>query len=254
MKKIFRIGLIMMFSLYSTFAFAETLLVCGNVDKAPKQWAEKDGSLKGIWIEIIEAIDEKMPDIDFELALRPWKRAYKGGEIGKNAMMGMFYNDKRGEIFDFSEPVLEEQVVIVVKKGKEFKFDDLNDLKDKVIGIYGGTSYGTEWQKAVDARAFSVVEDFDNKFRLRKILNEKIDGGVFNPGIAAFKMICDKSTKLSPDQFTIIERPVMTKYSYFAIAKKLDRKALINEFNDALGKIKESGEYQKILDKYVKDL
>lgn len=252
MKKMFRVCCIMMFVFYSTSALAETLFVCGNVDKPPKQWADKDGNLNGIWIDIMKAIDENMPNIEFKIALKPWKRSYKGGVNGDNAIMAMFYNDERGEIFDFSEPVLEEKVVIVVKKGNEFKFDDFNDLKDKAIGIYGGTSYGVEWQKAVDAGTFKPLEDFDNVLRLRKILHGKLDGGVFNPGAAAVKILCDRKPKLNMNQFSILERPALIKHSYFAIAKKLDKKPLIKEFNEALEKIKLSGDYQKIIDKYDK--
>ncbi len=240
------------FTFSHAHVFAETIMVCGNADKPPKQWEDETGQYKGIWIDILKAIDKEMPDIDFQISLLPWKRAYKGGVEGKNAMMGMFYNEERNSVFDLSDPVLEEKVVIAVKKGMEFKFESLEDLKDKKIGIYGGTSYGAEWQKAVDKAVFTVDEDFSNPQRLKKILAGVIDGGVFNPGTAAVKMLCDKTPDMKPDDFTVLERPILTENSYFAIAKKQNRKDLIEKFNAALRKIKESGEYQQIIDKYSK--
>ncbi len=233
-----------------TCVSAETVTVGGNADKPPKQWEDESGEYKGVWIDLLKAIDRELPDIDFQISLLPWKRAYKGGVEGKNAMMSMFYNDERSGIFDFSDPVLEEKVVIAVKKGKEFKFDSLEDLKGKRIGIYAGTSYGAEWQNAVDRGIFTVDEDFSNPQRLKKILAGVIDGGVFNPGTAAVKMLCEQSPDIKFEDFTVLERPVMAENSYFAIAKKLNRKDLIEKFNAALGKIKESGEYQQIIDKY----
>ncbi|MGE0086160.1 MAG: substrate-binding periplasmic protein [Desulfococcaceae bacterium] len=253
MKKLMMcIFLAAVFTFSHAHVFAETIMVCGNAEKPPKQWEDEAGQYKGIWIDIIKAIDREMPDIDFQISLLPWKRAYKGGVEGKNAMMGMFYNEERSGIFDFSDPVLAEKVVIAVKKGKEFKFDSMEDLKDKKIGIYAGTSYGSEWQNAVDRGIFTVDEDFSNPQRLKKILADVIDGGIFNPGTAAVKMLCDNAPDMSPEDFTVLEHPVLAENSYFAIAKKLNRKDLIEKFNAALRKIKESGEYQQIIDKYGK--
>ncbi|MEZ4527544.1 MAG: transporter substrate-binding domain-containing protein [Desulfobacterales bacterium] len=253
MKKFLMNGfLAAVIALSCTCVSAETVIVGGNADKPPKQWEDESGEYKGIWIDLLKAIDRELPDIDFQISLLPWKRAYKGGVEGKNAMMSMFYNQERSGIFDYSDPVLEEKVVIAVKKGREFKFDSLDDLKGRRIGIYAGTSYGAEWQNAVDRGVFTVDEDFSNLQRLKKILAGLIDGGVFNPGTAAVKMLCDKAPDMRPEDFTVLERPVLAENSYFAIAKKQNRKDLIEKFNAGLRKIKQSGEYQQIIDKYSK--
>jgi polar amino acid transport system substrate-binding protein len=233
-------------------SFGESIIVLGNVDKPPKQWKDANGNLKGIWVDILRAIDDEIKDVEFQIGLKPFKRAQKEAIDGKNALMAIFYNDTRAKIFDYSEPVLTEDVVIVVKKGREFPFKSLDDLKDKTIGIFRGTSYGVEWEKAVTSGKFKTEEDSNNTGRLKKILKERIDGGVFNPGAAAVKMFCDHDADLNINQFTVLKTPILTKNSYFAVAKKLNKKALITKFNNALNQIKKSGKYEKIIEKYSK--
>ncbi|QTA83528.1 Extracellular solute-binding protein, family 3 [Desulfonema limicola] len=256
MQKNFQKKFVCLAALITVFLFtnvyAETILVYGNVDKPPKQWTEKDGTLKGIWIDIMKAVNSEVKDIQFKIDLQPWKRAYKGGTEGKNALMGLFYNEERGKIFEYSDPVLEEQVVIAVKKGNEFKFENLEDLKGKTIGIYATTSYGIDWEKAVDSGVINVQEDYDNAQRLVRIAAGKLDGGVFNPGAAAVKMFCRQKEELDFNMFSILENPVLSRNSYFVIAKSLNRKDIIEKFNNGLKAVKASGKYQEIIDSYLK--
>ncbi|NNF45878.1 MAG: transporter substrate-binding domain-containing protein, partial [Desulfofustis sp.] len=146
--------------------------------------------------------------------LSDWERvqeAAKKGEI--DLIVSAYRNDERNKYLNFSIPYLPEQTVIVVEKGREFKFSSWDALKGKrgVSGI--GESYG---QRFDSYRAENLDISY---YRLERAIE------TLNLGKADY-LIIDLYTALiyarllhGEDSITILDPPVTTENFHLAVTK-----------------------------------
>ena len=104
--------------------FGTALRVLGAEDKIlvvvdekypPYMFRIKDQA-KGLYPDLIEAIFSRM-GVDIEIKALPWEKALKEGENGRAAVGGIYKNKARLDLYDFSEPLFEEQIAVYVKRG-----------------------------------------------------------------------------------------------------------------------------------------
>lgn len=243
MKKVFII-LILFFTI--NICYSEEIIITGNAYKSPKIWLE-DGVPKGILVDILNHIGKEM-GVDFKIELYNWKRTYYLASNGKSGIVGISQNSERLKIFDYSDPLYYDKVVLVVKKGKEFEFNSFEDLEGKKIGLVGGASYGYEYEEA--KKYFIVVGDQDSTHRLKNLILGRIDAALFSPGKASLNLALKQNSQYTRDQFSIIDKPLTFDPNYLAFAKSDNKLDFIKKFNEALKKAQESGEIEKIVSKY----
>jgi len=227
-------------------SYAEEMLITGNSSKQPKIWLE-DKKPTGILVDIMNYLGKEM-GTDFRIKLSNWARAYKSALSGKNGIVGISMNEERLKFFDYSEPLYYDKVILVVKRGNEFKFEKNEDLTGKMIGVCRGCSFGSEFEEA--KKFFKIFEDDTNIQRLRILNGGRTDAAVFNPGVAALNLTLHEDSSFSREQFSVLERPVNRDPNYLAFAKEMNMKGFLSKFNQVLKKGKDTGVIQKIIDKY----
>jgi len=232
--------------LFSLNCVAEKIEINGNSIKQPKIWQEK-GVPKGILVDIMHHIGKKMGH-QFDHNLFPWKRAYNKAESGSGGIVGISITDERLKIFDYSEPLYYDEVILVVKKGNEFIFDKFEDLKGKEIGVCRGCTYGADYLEAI--QFFTPDEDNNNVQRLKKLKAGRIDAAIINPGEAALNLEIAKDDSLSRSDFSILSKPITRDPNYLAFAKILNQKDFLKKFNNALKVAHESGVIKEIISRY----
>ncbi|MBF0290174.1 MAG: transporter substrate-binding domain-containing protein [SAR324 cluster bacterium] len=247
MKLITRFISFLIISLSLIFTvYAEEIVISGNSAKAPKIWRE-DGQPKGILTDIMLYAGKEL-GVDFVIKLYPWKRAYTLAERSKAGIVGISKNEERLRIFDYSEPLYYDEVVLVVKRGNEFKYERNEDLKEKTIGACRGCTFGPEYEEA--KKYFQVEPDNAKVKRLRKLLTGRIDAAIFNPGAAALNHELSLTKAFKRDQFTVLKKPITKDPNYLAFAKNLNMKDFLEKFNQVIQKGYEDGTIQKIIARY----
>ena len=100
----------------------QQMTIYGDGNYPPYSY-EEDGQPKGIYVEILKSAFSKMTDYDVTINMVPWTRGLlyvKNGDVA--ALFPPYYVEERDPWMLFSEPILEEQVVIFGKsknlKGK----------------------------------------------------------------------------------------------------------------------------------------
>lgn len=232
--------------LFSLTCFAEEVGVTGNAFKQPKIWDE-GGTPKGILIDIMNLVGKKMGH-KFDIHLYPWKRAYIKALKSKVGIVGLSITEERLKLFDYSEVLFYDEVILIVKKGNEFKFDNFEDLEGKHIGVCRGCSFGPEYEQA--KKFFTPQGDNESVQRLHKLKMGRIDAAIISPGEAALNIAVAKDDSISRDDFSILPKPITRDPNYFAFAKSNDRKAFIAEFNKVLRVAHESGAIKEIISRY----
>ena len=230
----------------------EKISIFAHDNNPPYVQMDETGIPSGIAIDIMKSI-EKKSSYSFEYILIPWKRAYKLALKGKGAIIGISKTTERMEIFNYSNVLYNQDISIVVKKGKEFPFNQINDLKAKIVAVHRGSVYTDDYAKALKDGLFTVVKTNSRSQRLLMLLKGRVDAAIVARGMAGVLEVIDQRPEFkgSVDKFFILPHPLLRDPNYLAISKQLDAAKFIKEFNQALEQGEQSGEFERIVQRYM---
>lgn len=223
----------------------ETLVVFSDENYPPIVYIQ-DGKPAGKFVEILRRASQITGD-RYDLQLFPWKRAYEQARQGLGAVIGVSLNAERSEIFDFSDPLYNDDLQIVVLKDRPFKFTQLVDLKGKTLGGVLGASYGDMIDKAIEQGLFFVDRDLSQVNRLKMLLAQRIDGAIIGNGMEGFEAILQSDPELYAQRtkLTVLKTPLARDPLYLAIAKSMNKKPVIERFNKALRALQLTGDNKR---------
>jgi polar amino acid transport system substrate-binding protein len=218
----------------------------------PFQYTDANGKLKGIDIEIITAAMKKA-GLSPDFKEMPWNRVInliKTGEL--NFAGGASKTEERMEFAYFSDSYRKESAVIYVNKGKKYNIKSLDDIVKAgfKLGVTTGYYYGEEYERLIKNPAFKALiqEVSSDSLNYKKLQGGRIDGFLIEPlvGEAEFKNLGISG------QFEALPFTAYADDIYVMFSKKTVNIKTVEAFNKGLAEIKKSGEYQKILNSYIK--
>lgn len=233
--------------LFGPTAQAEVFRVFGAHDGFPKYF-EEDGEAKGIVVDISKHCLNQM-QVPYQFQLLPWKRAYTMAERSEGGVIGLSISDERLTLFDFSEPIFTEHIVLVVQKGREFAYQNITDLKDKLIGATIGTSYGTAYDEAVANGTLTIVGFNDTRSGLGMLQRERIDAILIGSSVD-IRRLAQSWPGLHPDAFTTLPVPFKSDSKHMGIAKALKMGWFLEQFNQCLKNGHDTGIFAPIIYQY----
>lgn len=233
--------------LAGTAAAAQTpLRVLTSAQTAPKTYLDHDRPA-GYLVEITaEALRRAgyVPDIE---AL-PWARAVAGAMAGEGLITGFSHTAERDQLFDYSDVVYEDRVVLVTRRGADFPFAGLADLAGRTIGIQRASSYGPALEAVLDQ--FHVVRDNGHCERLKMLDAGRIDGAIVSGGVPAV-LFNAAAAGLDPHDLVIHSIPIAIDPNYIAIAKsRPDGREIIGRINRALAGMASDGTTRRLIAPY----
>lgn len=228
-------------------AQAQVFRVFGAHDGHPKYF-EQDGEAKGIVMDISKHCLNQMR-VPHQIQLLPWKRAYTMAERSEGGVIGLSISDERLALFDFSEPIFTEHIVLVVHKGREFPYKNITDLKDKLIGATIGTSYGTAYDEAVANGTLTIVGFNDTRSGLGMLQRERIDAILLGSSVD-IRRLAQSWPGLQPDVFTTLPMPFKSDSKHMGIAKTLKMGWFLEQFNQCLKNGHDTGIFTPIIYQY----
>ncbi len=215
------------------------LTMATNAEFPPYEFHD-GGEIVGIDVEIAEAIAEKLgmtleiEDIAFD-SIIPEVDSGKA-DIG---LAGMTVSEDRLKNVDFSEPYTTASQVIIVKNESDIAGPD--DLAGKYIGVQLGTTgdiYASDYEEKG-----STIERYSKGFEaVQAMMQGKIDAVVIDLEPAKVFVSENEGIKILDEALTVEE---------YAIAVKKGNTELVEKLNGALAELKDSGELQAIIDKYI---
>ena len=138
---------------------------------------------------------------------------------------------------NFSDTYAEAAQVIIVKEDSEIASPD--DLTGKTVGVQLGTTGDIYADDIEDG----TVERYNKGFEaVQSLLQDKIDAVIIDREPAKVFVSQNEGLKILDEAFTEEE---------YAIAMSKDNDELLEKINGALAELKESGELQEIIDKYI---
>jgi ABC-type amino acid transport substrate-binding protein len=208
----------------------------------------QDGKPSGLFPHILAGVSKYSGDT-YDLQLLPWKRAQNHATQGKGAIAHFSKTREREEQFDFSNLVYGDRIQLVVLKGKEFPFKELQDLKGKRIGAKLGASFGQKADTYLSTDVVEVQRDPGVNSRLNKLLLHRIDVAIVEGADGDIEKLIanDAALMQSKEKFVFLPEPLADDALYLAFAKGMNRKDALDRFNMGLVKFKKSDSYKKLL-------
>lgn len=214
-----------------------TLVMATNAEFPPYEFHD-GGEIVGIDVEIARAIATEM-GMDFEIEDIAFDSIIPEVTSGKAdfGAAGMTVTEDRKQSVDFSDPYATATQVVIVKDGSEIA--SVDDLAGKTIGVQLGTTGDIYAEDVEDV----TLERYNKGFEAVQALSQdKIDAVIIDGEPAKVFVSENEGLKILDEAFTTEE---------YAICVKKGNTELLEGINSAIAKLKESGELQAIVDKYI---
>jgi glutamine transport system substrate-binding protein len=205
---------------------------------------EVDGEVTGIDIDIISAIAKNQGfEIEFDAmdfgGIIP---AMQADQLDI-AIAGMSITEERKKVVDFSDPYFDAGLTLVIDE-KTTDIKAIEDLKGKTVAVKNGTT-GAKFATDNESKyGYKVVQFDDSPAMFQEVQNGNADALIEDYPVIAYA-ISQNSLGLQ----IVGERLNGDQYGIAVLKGK--NSDVLKKINDGLQELRDSGEYDKILDKYL---
>lgn len=206
---------------------------------------EEDGKYKGIDVELLDAISKEE---GFEYELKPMDFSAIIPALTSNqldgAIAGISITDERKQSLDFSDGYFDSGLSIVVNKSNT-TINGEADLQGKSAAVKKGTAGSQFAEDNKDKYGLKLNYFEDSPTMFLDVENGNSDFLLEDYPVIAYKIKVDSGSKLK------IAGDKITDVKYGFAVNKGKNSELLQKFNDGLKKLKDNGEYDKIVGQYI---
>ena len=202
------------------------------------------GSERSIAFDIVtEGLSRN--SISMEPQLLEFKEVLSGIEAGNfDGSAALWKTEEREEIMIFSEPYLENRLILVGLKGTEVNYQSVEELNNQRLGVVANYAYEADLLNADNVQLVYGKSDQDN---LEKLFDHKIDFMLVDELLIQYLLkyqYNDVQTYLN-----IADQAFQTQKLYFALRKDVpNAQSIIDGFNTSIKEMMLDGTYNRILD------
>jgi PAS domain S-box-containing protein len=224
---------------YARDGLRKSVLVGGDDNYPPYEYLDEQGRPAGFNIDIIRAVTKVM-GLDANLMLGPWNQVRQDLEQGRlEAISGMYYSEERDRLVDFSTPHILVSYAVFVRNNSHIK--KLEDIADQRIIVQRG-DMGDDYVTGRMPDA-SIVRVENPAAALRLLASGQQDCAVL-PRLLGLHLV----TQFGLDNLKTAGSPFLTRKYCFAVRE--GDQELLGLLNEGLGIIKNTGEYDRIYNKW----
>lgn len=239
---------LMMF--FSWSASAQNQVIHLAVDNENPPYMYQEGlTVEGLYPLLLREIFHRM-GVPLEVRAYPWKRALHLGKSGKAGVGGAYKTEERLNIFDYSAPIYTETLFLYVNSDNIVRFNSLEDLKGKKIGVLRGWSYGDEFDKAKQDGMFTAYPVNSDSTNFKKLLLGTVDG-IIATKLSALLVIKKYGYQ---QQVKALEHPIAVNHTHIFFSKHLKHQELLKDFNETLMIMKEEGSYDQLVAGFLAEI
>lgn len=205
---------------------------------------EEGGEYTGIDIDIINAIAESQ---GFKIEFNPMDfggiiPALQADQLDV-AIAGMSITDERKNVVDFSDPYFDAGLSLVVAKDNT-DITTLEDLKGKTVAVKSGTT-GSQFAMDNESKYGYTVAQFEDS----PSMFQEVSNGNADVLLEDYPVIAYAIAESGLDLKTVGDR--LTGDQYGIAVLKGENADLLEKINTGLQELRDSGEYDEILNKYI---
>jgi len=229
----------------TTTAKAETkkYVIATDITFAPFEYQDTNGEYVGIDIELMKSIAEAEGfEVEFKpLGFNAAVQALEAGQVDA-VMAGMGITDERKQKFDFTNSYYDSGIGMGVPKNSEIT--SLSDLKGKKVAVKLGTQGATYAESIKSKYGFTITTFEDSSSMYQDVMVGNSDALFEDYPVLAYSITSNNLPLKMTDHNE-------NKTEYGVAVNKGENAELITAFNNGLKKLKESGKYDEIINKYT---
>ena len=215
----------------------------------PSPRSRADGKVSGAAPDVAREIFKRLGVADIVASISEYGAMIPGLQAGRHDVVtaGLFMKPERCAAVAYSEPVLCDAEALLVKKGNPKGFKSYADIAKDTTATIGAPGGGTEEKLALEAGVprDRVIVVPDGQSGLKMLQDGRIDA--YSLPVLSINDLVKKANDPNLEVVAPVEgAPV---YCDGAAFKKGDE-ALRDAFDVELAKLKESGEFAKIIEPY----
>ncbi|MBU0943768.1 MAG: glutamine ABC transporter substrate-binding protein [Proteobacteria bacterium] len=238
--KNFMLAIVLVFSVFAGSASAAKLVVATDTNFPPFEFKDPEtGQHVGFDVEIWAAIAHEA-GLDYELQPMAFKGIVPGLQSSQldAGIAGMSITDKRKEVIDFSDGYYDSGLLLLVPQGSSVQ--GLGDLADKKIATKTGTTSVDFLKEKAPAAKLTLFPNDNAMFM--ELMTGGVDAVMFDkPVVESFV------SKRGAGKVAIVGDLYAGQPYGIGFPKG---SPLVEKVNAALAKLKASGEYAKIYEKW----
>ncbi|WP_170830276.1 substrate-binding periplasmic protein [Maridesulfovibrio ferrireducens] len=208
---------------------------------------KEDGIAKGIVYDLVCLIMENVGESETNIVFVPWARGYRSLENGSgDVLFSMARTPERENKFKFVGPVFKTSEFLYRKKGSNVNVVTIDDAKAvSKIGVVRST-----FPHQVLAQKGFTNLDAGSSYEagFHKLLKGRVD--LISISDEMLQRMFIDLPDLDSSMFERVGPPICSASGYIAFGLHVPDTVVL-EWQKALDELKESGEYQKIVDKYL---
>ena len=224
----------------SVKAETKKYVIATDITFAPFEYQDTNGEYVGIDIELMKSIAEAEGfEVEFKpLGLNAAVQALEAGQVDA-VMAGMGITDERKQKFDFTDSYYDSGIGLGVSKNS-----DITSLSDLQVAVKLGTQSATYAESIKSKYGFTTTTFEDSSSMYQDVMVGNSDALFEDYPVLAYSI---KTNNLSLKMTDHNEN----KTEYGVAVNKGDNAEFITAFNNGLKKLKESGKYDEIINKYT---
>jgi polar amino acid transport system substrate-binding protein len=195
----------------------------------------------GIYPALIKAVFYRA-GIPVVVQAKPWVRVLHDMDRGQGGIGGAYRTTERAAKWDFSAPLLTENIAVFMRKDADWTFTAFSDLNGRTIGTVRGWSYGESFDTARAIPLLTAEDTQSDRINLRKLASGRLDAvlAIEEAGLLTIKDM--GIGNLRPAAHYLASNP-----AHIAFPKSSKRDDLLHKLNKAIAELKHEGEFNRIV-------
>jgi polar amino acid transport system substrate-binding protein len=241
---------ILLFCLLSGSATAATVDdIIFMTEQYPPYNQMNDNKIQGIAVDVLAAMLKRAKSnlTRENIEMLPWARGYKRVQNEPNtSLFSTTRTEERESLFKWVGPIAPNIVGLIARKDKNIKIASVQDMKKYQIGVIRD-DVGEQILVKAGISIDTLERVADTKQNIKKLNRGRIDLIAYGVNVALWEI---KSMGLNPEEFETVYS-LSSGQLYFAFHIDTEN-SIIQKLQNVLDELKSDGEYQKIMDQYVK--
>lgn len=216
-------------------------LLCGIAAGFPPYQYDIDGEVTGFDADIARLIFSEL-DVEYKFIQSEWDAVFNKLRTGNiDLIVGMEVNDIRKKFFDFSTSYYKREDVLFIREDNK-EITSLEDLYFKVITGDRHSFVDLYWERTGLKDKFRIRQTDSKETSMKLLFNKKVEGVIMPRAVGLYlakEMGLKVKVLYSPDPGSKV-----------SVAVLKGNKELINNINEVLEHLIESGEISRIYNKW----
>lgn len=223
------------------FSQATDLNVVHSGKWPPYSDAELPG--QGLAVEIVTTALKRAGYTPY-LRIDSLDRILQGGALGVYDVFATpWYSDSRNQYLDYSKPYLESRICFVKRKGTNFSFNSLADLKGVMVGTLQDYAYGEAFADSPDIVRIPERNLVQN---LLKLTQGRIDLTLDDERVLHYEI--NRYMPNSRDDIVFLDKPLAVRGIHIGVSRENPEHArIVADFDKAIAAMKKDGSFDAIV-------